>query len=121
MSRGVSPNSTTYELVNSCNSFTKSICEKDVITNLKVQVFAKDQNKKNFQNLLSMYHKLEEELLKITEQKKAHEIALCQLESDCRNNSINELKNKNENLFNELNEKIALNKKLYNENNQLFQ
>ena len=48
MSRGVSPNSTTYELVNSCNSFTKSICEKDVITNLKVQVFAKDQNKKKF-------------------------------------------------------------------------
>ena len=51
---------------------------------------------------------------------KAHEIALCQLESDCRNNSIIELKNKNENLFNELNEKIALNKKLYNENNALF-
>ena len=124
MSRGISPKSASHELCNSCCSCREIICNNcnhDMISNLKVQVFAKDQNKKNFQNLLSMYHKLEEELLKITEQKKAHEIALCQLESDCRNNSIIELKNKNENLFNELNEKIALNKKLYNENNQLFQ
>jgi hypothetical protein len=121
MSRGVSPNSTTYELVNSCNSFTKSICEKDVITNLKVQVFAKDQNKKNFQNLLSMYHNLEEEIAKISDEKRRHEIALEQLESDNKNTAIIDLKNKNENLFNELNEKIAINKKLYNENNKLFQ
>ena len=124
MSRGISPKSASHELCNSCCSCREIICNNcnhDMISNLKVQVFAKDQNKKNFQNLLSMYHKLEEELLKISEQKKIHEIALNQLESDGRNNSIIELKNRNENLFNELNEKIALNKKLYNENNKLFQ
>ena len=121
MSRGISPNSTTYELANSCNSFKNNCCEHDVITNLKVQVFAKDQNKKNFQNLLSMYHKLEEDIAKISDQKRKYEIALEQLESDNKNNVIIDLKNKNENLFNELNEKIALNKKLYNENNKLFQ
>ena len=58
---------------------------------------------------------------KYPSQKKRHEIALAQLESDERNSIIIDLKNKNENLFNELNEKIALNKKLYNENNKLFQ
>ena len=121
MSRGISPNSTTYELANSCNSLNNSCCEHDVITNLKVQVFAKDQNKKNFQSLLSMYHKLEEDIAKISDQKRKYEIALEQLESDNKNNVIIDLKNKNENLFNELNEKIALNKKLYNENNKLFQ
>ena len=124
MSRGISPKSASYELCNSycsCRDKIYSNCNHDMISNLKVQVFTKDQNKKNFQNLLSMYHNLEEELLKISEQKKAHEIALNQLELDGRNNSIIELKNKNENLFNELNEKIALNKKLYNENNKLFQ
>ena len=121
MSRGISPNSTTYELANSCNSLNNSCCEHDVITNLKVQVFAKDQNKKNFQSLLSMYQKLEEDIAKISDQKRKYEIALEQLESDNKNNVIIDLKNKNENLFNELNEKIALNKKLYNENNKLFQ
>ena len=121
MSRGNSPNSTTYELGNSCNSFKNNCCEHDVITNLKVQVFAKDQNKKNYQSLLSMYQKLEEDIAKISDQKRRYEIALEQLESDNKNKAIIDLKNKNENLFNELNEKIALNKKLYNENNKLFQ
>ena len=124
MSRGISPKSTSYELCNNCCSCQEKICSNcnhDMISNLKVKVFEKEQNKKNFQNVLSMYHNLEEELLKISEQKKAHEIALNQLELDGRNNAIIELENKNENLFNELNEKIALNKKLYNENNKLFQ
>ena len=121
MSRGVSPNSITYELNNSLSSYKNNACEHDVLSNLKVQVFAKDQDKKDFKNLLSMYHNLQDEIAKISEQKNKHEVALNQLESDERNNAIVDLKNKNENLFNELNEKIALNKKLYNENNKLFQ
>ena len=121
MSRGVSPNSATYELSNSLSSYNNSTCDQDMLSNLKIQVFAKDQDKKDFQNLLSQYKNLQAEIAKISDQKKQHEMSLAQLESDERNNIIIDLKNKNENLFNELNEKIALNKKLYNENNKLFQ
>ena len=121
MSRGVSPNSATYELSNSLSSYKNSTCDQDTLSNLKIQVFAKDQDKKDFKNLLSLFNNLQAEIAKISEQKKRLEIALAQLESDERNSIIIDLKNKNENLFNELNEKIALNKKLYNENNKLFQ
>ena len=125
MSREISPNSATYNLVHSfnchCNSHTQPICDQDMISNLKVQVFTKDQNKKNYTNLLSMYQNLQKEFEKISDQKRLHEIALNQLELDERNKTILELKNSNENLFNELNERIAMNKKIYNENNKLFQ
>ena len=120
MSRGTSPNSITYELNNSCDSYKDHFCNQDTISQLKVQVFEKDQNKKNYRNLLSMFNNLQGELAKISEQKKRHELALQQFETDERNKVINELKIKNENLFNELNDKIVLNKKLYSENNSLF-
>ena len=120
MSRGTSPNSITYELNNSCDSYKETFCKQDTISQLKVQVFEKDQNKKNYRNLLSMFNNLQGELAKILEQKKHHEIALQQFEVDERNQAISELKIKNENLFNELNNKIILNKKLYSENNSLF-
>ena len=80
MSRGVSPNSITYELNNSLSSYKNNACEHDVLSNLKVQVFAKDQDKKDFKNLLSMYHNLQDEIAKISEQKNKHEVALNQLE-----------------------------------------
>ncbi len=121
MSRGISPNSTNHELINCYKSCRHIDCNHDMLCNLKVEVFAKDQNKKNFANLLSMFHNLEEEIKILSEQKKKFEIDLGRLESDERNYAIIELKNKNENLFNEINEKIALNKKLYCDNNQLFQ
>ena len=120
MSRGTSPNSITYELNNSCDSYKEQFCKQDTISQLKVQVFEKDQNKKNYRNLLSMYNNLQGELAKISELKKRHEIALQQFDTDERNQAIAELKIKNENLFNELNDKIVLNKKLYSENNSLF-
>ena len=115
MSRGISPNSTTYELANSCNSYRKIVCEPDTLTNLKVEVFAKDQDKKNFKTLLSSYHKLEEEIAKISEQKRINEIAIDQFDSDNKNNIIIDLKKKNEDLFNELNKKIDINNKLFQE------
>ena len=120
MSRGTSPNSITYELNNSCDSYKEAFCKQDTLSQLKVQVFEKDQNKKNYRNLLSMFNNLQGELAKIAEQKRRHEIALQQIETDERNQAISELKIKNENLFNELNNKIVLNKKLYSENNSLF-
>ena len=91
-----------------------------MLSQLKVQVFEKDQNKGNYNNLLSKFKKLQDELAKISEIKKQHEASLKQFETDQRNKDIIDLKNKNENLFNELNERIALNKKLYRENNNLF-
>ena len=83
-------------------------------------MFEKDQNKRNYNTLLFKFHQLEDEFSKICEIKKSHEIALQQLEADQRNKHIIELKNTNENLFNDLNERIAMNKKLYSENNSLF-
>ena len=99
MSRGTSPNSITYELNNSCDSYKEEFCKQDTISQLKVQVFEKDQNKKNYRNLLSMFNNLQGELAKISEQKRRHEIALQQIETDERNQAISELKIKNENLF----------------------
>ena len=123
MSRGISPNSTTYELINSCScpSHKQVISDQDMFSNLKVQVFTKDQNRKNYQNLLLMYQKLQDDFSKISDQKRIQEIALHEIETDERNKAILELKHTNENIFNELNEKIAMNKNLYNENNKLFQ
>ena len=122
-SREASPNSITYQYES--NSPTRSpprqcYPEHDILSKLKVQVFEKDQNKRNYNTLLCKFHQLQEEFGKICEIKKSHEIALKQLEADQRNKDIIELKNRNENLFNDLNERIAMNKKLYSENNSLF-
>lgn len=121
MSRGVSPQSMTYELNKSTRATYKNcLLDQDMLSQLKVQVFEKDQGRRNYENLLSKYHKLQEDIDNIIKVKNQHEILLRQQESDERNLLITDLKAKNENLFNELNEKIAINKKLYNENNALF-
>ena len=120
MSRSPSPNSITYEYgSNHCSPYRKPIPDQDILSKLKVQVFEKDQNKRNFNNLMCKYNQLEQELAKITEMKKQHELSLQQLD-ETTNKDIATLKSKNENLFNDLNEKIAVNKKLYSENNNLF-
>ena len=123
MSRDASPNSITYEYNSNHSSpyrRASSPCEHDILSQLKVQVFEKDQNRRNYNNLLGKFKKLQQELEKIAQIKERNEIALNQLEGDKRNQEIADLRNKNENLFNELNERIALNKKLYSENNNLF-
>ena len=121
MSRGVSPQSMTYELNKSSRAtYKNTIIDQDMLSQLKVQVFELDQGRRNYENLLAKYHKLQEDIDNIIKIKNQHEILLRQQESDERNLLITDLKAKNENLFNELNEKIALNKKLYNENNALF-
>ena len=123
MSRDASPNSITYEYnSNNCSPFRRTCPphEHDILSQLKVQVFEKDQNRRNYNNLLAKFHKLQDEFSKIAAIKEKNEIALNKLENDQRNKEIIDLKNKNENLFNDLNERIALNKKLYSENNNLF-
>ncbi len=121
MSRGVSPQSMTYELNKSSRTtYKNSIIDQDTLSQLKVQVFELDQGRRNYENLLAKFHKLQEDIDNIIKIKNQHEISLRQQESDERNLLIADLKAKNENLFNDLNEKIALNKKLYNENNALF-
>ena len=123
MSRDPSPNSVTYEYNSNHSSPYRRASpphEHDILSQLKVQVFEKDQNRRNYNNLLAKFHKLQDELEKISHIKEQNEIALGQLECDQRNKEIIDLKNKNENLFNDLNERIALNKKLYSENNNLF-
>ena len=121
MSRGVSPQSMTYELNKSSRAtYKNTIIDQDMLSQLKVQVFELDQGRRNYENLLAKFHKLQEDIDNIIKVKNQHEISLRQQESDESNLLIADLKAKNENLFNELNEKIALNKKLYNENNALF-
>ena len=120
MSRGVSPNSSINQFSKSCSSFKTTFCDQDAISQLKYQVFEKDQNKKNYQKLLNLYHELQDKIKNISEQKKNFEFAIKQIETNEKSKAIIDLKNKNDFLFNELNEKIALNKKLYNENNNLF-
>ena len=121
MSRGVSPQSMTYELNKSSRTtYKNTIIDQDMLSQLKVQVFELDQGRRNYENLLAKFHKLQEDIDNIIKVKNQHEISLRQQESDESNLLIADLKAKNENLFNELNEKIALNKKLYNENNALF-
>ena len=111
----------TYELNKSSRTtYKNTIIDQDMLSQLKVQVFELDQGRRNYENLLAKFHKLQEDIDNIIKVKNQHEISLRQQESDESNLLIADLKAKNENLFNELNEKIALNKKLYNENNALF-
>jgi len=111
----------TYEINKSSRTTYKTtVIDQDMLSQLKVQVFEKDQGRRNYENLLAKYHKLQEDIDNIIKVKNQFEISLRQQESDENNLLITDLKAKNENLFNELNEKIALNKKLYNENNALF-
>lgn len=103
--------------------FERSCCgspEHDAyLSKLKAEVFEKEQNERDYQNLQCKFNKLQNDLIKVTKIKEKYEIELCQNFED-RNKAIADLRSKNENLLNELNEKIAMNKKLYNENNNLF-
>ena len=121
MNRGISPNSMTYEInQNSNTQYRDSLIQQDILSQLKIQVFTKDQNRQNYENLLAKYHKLQEDMERLIQMRNQHEISLRQQQNDESNLLINELKNKNDELSNQLNNQIAINKKLYNENNYLF-
>ena len=94
--------------------------EKDLlISQLKSQVFEYEQNEKNFNNLQTKYRSLQNDFDLVSEEKLRLEYELKQ-RTESLNKQIAELRNERENLQNNLNEKLALNKKLYNDNNNLF-
>ena len=73
MSRSCSPNSITYEYNSTnCSPFRRTCPthEHDILSQLKVQVFEKNQNKRNYNTLLENFNKLQEEVAKIAEIKK---------------------------------------------------
>ena len=108
-------NNSTYELSNSDANPEKDL----LISQLKTEIFEKEQNEKNFNLLQSKFRNLQNDLQLLSEEKVRLEY---ELKSKTENGSkaIGDLKSENENLLNELNEKIAMNKKLYNDNNNLF-
>ena len=121
MSRSATPKSMTYEVnTTSRTPYRNSLIEQDILSNLKGQVFEKCQNHQNYENLLLKYHKLQDDLEKLIQMRNQYEISLRQQQSDKNNLLISELKKENDNLFNKLNEQIAINNKLYNENNNLY-
>ena len=123
MNKEINPNSMmTYE-INKNNTnipYRDALMQQDILSNLKNQLFVKNQNRKNYVSLLAKYGKLQEDLEKLIQLRNQQEIILRQQQNDERNILINELKNKNYDLSNQLNEQIAMNTKLYNENNILF-
>lgn len=121
MKQGICSNSMTYELNTTARTnFRNDLIEQDILSQLKGKVFEKDQNHQNYENLLAKYHKLQDDLEKLIQLRNRQEILLHQEESNDNNILISELKNKNDDLFNKLNEQIAINSKLYKENNVLF-
>ena len=130
MSRGSSPNSMTYEIEQGSpivNGSQNNICciknglyNDDILSQLKVEAFEKDQNRKSYEFLQQRYAQLQGDLDLVRQMKCQYEKDLKNLNLEERNKAISDLKNENENLLNELNEKIANNKKLYSENNNLF-
>ena len=123
MNREISPNSImTYEINknNYKNPYRDNLIQQDILSNLKNELFSKNQNRQNYISLLAKYGKLQEDLEKLIQMRNQQEISLRQQQNDERNILINDLKNKNYDLSNQLNEQITMNTKLYNENNILF-
>ena len=84
MKRGQSPHSFTYEL-NKTTSRTpnrSALIEQEMLSQLKREVFDKDQKKLNYENLLAKYHKLQEDLEKLIQMRNQHQVSLHQQESD---------------------------------------
>ena len=121
MNRGASPNSVTYELnTTSHNPYRSFILEQEMTCLLKREIFQNSQKSLNYENLLSKYQKLQNDLEKIIQMTNTHQYSLHNQVSEEQNILINELKNQNDNLRNQLNDQIAVNQKLYNENNAFF-
>ena len=96
-------------------------CELDcIITNLKSELFAKQQNIKDYCALQSKFLQLQNEIKCLSDQKNCLEVELCRAGEE-GNKLICGLKSENINLKNELDDKNSLNKKLYGDNNNLFQ
>ena len=91
-----------------------------LITNLKSDIFDKQQNRKDYNTLLNKYNQLQEEISFISSEK---QILQKELNKKMHQDKeiINEIKSENENLNQELNKKNIMNKKIYAENNTIYQ
>ena len=103
------------------SSCPENLCEMDcIIAKLKNELFEKMQNAKDYCSLEAKVIQLQNQINALNEEKRALECRIFQSGEE-GDKMICELRNKNENLKNELNEKSIMNKKLYGENNKLFQ
>ena len=109
---------TKYEVMN--NFLIPDSNEKDmIISNLKHTLFQLEEGEKNYSDLMSKYRKLEQEYQLLNEEKIRIEYELKQ-KTESNNQIISQLRNQNENIINEMNEKDSTNKRLMNDNNNLF-
>ena len=112
--------STSYEVCHN-GSCCENVCDLDcIIANLKSELFAKQQNAKDYCPLEAKVIQLQNDIKMLCDQKNCLECELCHAEEEA-NKLLCNLKVENCNLKNELNEKNCLNKKLYGDNNNLFQ
>ena len=99
----------------------ENLCEMDcLIANLKSELFEKMQNAKDYCSLEAKVLNLQKDINALNEEKRILECKIIQSGKE-GDQMICDLKNKNEDLKNALNEKNVANKKLYGENNNLFQ
>ena len=99
----------------------ENLCEMDcIIANLKSELFEKMQNSKDYCSLEAKVLEIQKDINALNDEKRLLECKIIQSGKE-GDQMICELKNKNENLKNALNEKNVMNKKLYGENNNLFQ
>ena len=90
-----------------------------MISQLKSQIFEYEQNEKNFNGLQAKYRVLQNDFDLVSEEKLRLEYELKQ-RTEMMNKQIAEIRNERDNLQNNLNEKLSLNKKLFTDNNNLF-
>ena len=112
--------SVTYQITNP-NCCSPEPDELDLmITNLKSEIFEKQQNGKDYCALENKFHQLQNEIQILSDQKLQLEQELSQSKNS-GNKQITNFRTENENIMSELNEKNLLNKKIYGDNNNLYQ
>ena len=113
-------NSVTYQITNpNCCSIEPD--ELDLmITNLKSEIFEKQQNGKDYCALENKFRQLQNDIQILADQKLRLEQELAESKNN-GNLRISNYRAENENIMSELNEKNLLNKKTYGDNNNLYQ
>ena len=103
----------------SSNMDIRNPSERDLIAQLKSQIFDLEQNEKSYDALQTKYKSLSNDASILNEEKMRLEYELKQ-KTETSNKIISDLQTELENLQNTLNEKLATNKTLFNDNNNLF-
>ena len=103
----------------SSNMDIRNPSERDLIAQLKSQIFDLEQNEKSYDALQTKYKSLSNDVSILNEEKIRLEYELKQ-KTETSNKIISDLQTELENLQNTLNEKLATNKTLFNDNNNLF-